>query len=165
MFRNMRRSRQQLPENEVRSILESADTGVLAVNGDDGYPYAVPLNYVYANGRIYFHCAKEGHKIDALRRDPKVSFCVVDADDVIAEKYTTGYRSVIAFGRARIMEDEGQVFSAIEALAKKYVPMGSEAERRAEISGGMPKMAMVEIEIEHVSGKEGLELSKMHRGR
>ena len=164
MFREMRRAAQQLPEAEMYDVLRRANTGVLAVHGDDGYPYAVPLNFLYADGKIYFHCAREGHKLDAIRRDPKVSFCVVDADAVVQEKYTTAYRSVIAFGRAHIMEDAQAIFEAIDRLAAKYVPGDSMENRHAEMRGGMPKMEMVEIEIDHICGKEGLELARM-RGR
>jgi len=161
MFREMRRSAQQLPENACIDVLQRGKTGVLAVQGDGGYPYAVPLNYLYADGKIYFHCAREGHKIDAIRRDPKVSFCVVDADEVIEAKYTTAYRSVIAFGRAKVMEDAQAIFNAIDRLALRYVPDDSTENRHAEMRDGLPKMAMVEIEIDHLSGKEGLELRKL----
>ena len=164
MFREMRRAAQQLPEDALYDVLQRAQTGVLAVQGDGGYPYAVPLNFLYADGKIYFHCAREGHKLDAIRRDPKVSFCVVDADEVIAEKYTTAYRSVIAFGRARIMEDDQAIFDAIDRLAMKYVPDDSAESRHAEMRGGMPKMAMVEMEIKHICGKESMELVRL-RGK
>ena len=80
MFREMRRKRQQLSEEECEVILKRGTSGVLAVSGDDGYPYAVPLSYVYDGGRLFFHCAKSGHKMDAMLRCSKVSFCVIDQD-------------------------------------------------------------------------------------
>ena len=89
MFRKMRRFNQQISLSESIEILEKGKTGVLAVLGDNGYPYAVPLNYVYENGKIYFHCAKAGHKISAMQNCEKVSFCVIDKDDVSAEEITT----------------------------------------------------------------------------
>ena len=86
MFRKMRRFNQQISLSESIEILEKGKTGVLAVLGDNGYPYTIPLNYVYSDNKIYFHCAKTGHKISALQNCDKVSFCVVDKDEVVAEK-------------------------------------------------------------------------------
>ena len=95
MFRKMRRYRQQLGQEETISILKSGKTAVLGVLGDDGYPYTVPINYVYADGKIYFHGAKSGHKIDAIKRCGRVSLCVIEKDDVVKEELTTYFRSVI----------------------------------------------------------------------
>lgn len=89
MFREMRRKRQLLAEAETIQIFERGTSGVLALSGDEGYPYAVPLSYVYADGRIIFHGAKSGHKIDAIRGCEKASFCVIDRDQVVPEEYTT----------------------------------------------------------------------------
>lgn len=83
MFREMRRSRQALPQEEVVAILDRGTHGVLALAGDEGYPYALPISYVYADGKLYFHCARSGHKLDAISRCPKASFCVVDQDQVV----------------------------------------------------------------------------------
>lgn len=159
MFRKMRRDRQLLPEEESAMVLRRGSSGVLAVRGDEGYPYAVPLNYVYQDSKIYFHCAMAGHKIDAIRGDDKVSFCVIDRDEVIPERFTTAYRSVIAFGRARIMETDGEKRAAIELLAAKYSPR-DEAGRSREIEKDWDQLCMVEMTIEHMTGKEGLELLK-----
>ena len=91
MFREMRRSRQSLTDQESIILLEEGSSGVLAVAGDDGYPYAVPLSYVYDSGSraVYFHCALSGHKLDAVHKNPKVSFCVIGQDQVVPEEYTT----------------------------------------------------------------------------
>ena len=96
MFRPMRRHRQQLSQGDCAAILSRGTSGVLAVAGDGGYPYAVPLSYVYQEGTLFFHCAKAGHKLDALRRCSKASFCVIDQDQVVPPEYTTYFRSVIA---------------------------------------------------------------------
>ena len=104
-FREMRRKRQQLSEEESIAILEKATAGTLALLGDDDYPYAVPISYVYNEGKLYFHSALAGHKVDAIRKCDKASFCVIEQDDVQPKKYTTFYRSVIAFGRIHIIED------------------------------------------------------------
>ena len=93
----MRRFKQQLNEDEVTRILQTATSGVLSVIDEDGYPYAVPLSFVYFDGKIYFHSAKTGHKIDAVKNCDKATFCIIDKDDVQPEKYTTFYKSVIAF--------------------------------------------------------------------
>lgn len=157
MFREMRRKKQQLSEAECAQILERGKTGVLAVVGDGGYPYTVPVNYVYTGGKIYFHGAKTGHKIDAIKADGKVSFCVIDRDDVDAEKMTTLYSSVVLFGRARGLEDEGEIYRAAEVLGLKYNSdrAAVEAEIRREWSG----LSCFEITIEHMTGKEGRELT------
>ena len=157
MFREMRRSKQQLSPDEAVAILERNTAGVLAVSGDDGYPYAVPLSYVYADGKIYFHSALAGHKIDALEASDKVSFCVVDADDVVPSEYTTYYRSVIAFGRACILRDEQEKMAALRMLGEKYNPGQPEA-LAAEIAHGFARLHMIELKIEHLTGKQAKEL-------
>ena len=162
MFREMRRKRQQLTETECAEILKKNTFGVLAVSGDDGYPYSVPLSYVYDNGSVYFHCAKSGHKLDAIKACDKVSFCVVDQDLVVPTEYTTYFRSVITFGRASILVDENEIRSAIEKLAVKYYSNDSKDNRDSAIEKEYKAMCMVKIHIEHMSGKEAIELIKAH---
>lgn len=156
MFREMRRKKQVLSKEECELVLERGTSGVLAVLGEGGYPYAVPLSYVYADGKIVFHCAKQGHKLDAIAKNDKVSFCVVDLDDIQPERYTTYFRSVIAFGRARVLEEE-EKRAAIEALAAKYTPDDPEG-RKQEIEREYRALCVVAIEIDHLSGKEAIEL-------
>ncbi len=160
MFRELRRKKQELPPQESIDILERGTSGVLALSGDEGYPYAVPISYVYRDSRLYFHGAKSGHKIDAIKRQEKASFCVIDQDEIIPEKYTTAYRSVIVFGRIRILEDEAEIIKAVEALAIKYHPEGDGAGRQREIDRFRDTLCMMELSIEHICGKEGLELLK-----
>ncbi len=157
MFREMRRCRQLLSEEESIAILNRGTSGVLAVSGDGGYPYAVPLSYLYQDGKILFHCAKSGHKLDAIARSAKVSFCVVDKDHVVPERYTTYFRSVIAFGHARILEDEAEKRDAIERLAAKYSPEQVEG-RKQEIDQAFSHLCLVEISVEHLTGKAAIEL-------
>lgn len=154
----MRRSRQALPPREAADILAAASSGVLALAGDNGYPYAVPLSYVYADGKLYFHCAKAGHKLDAVRRSPKASFCVIQQDEVLPEKFTTAYRSVIAFGQIRVLEEEAEIQTAIQKLSHKYSPNQPEQEHQAEIQRFRDALCMLEMTVEHLSGKEGKEL-------
>ena len=164
MFRPMRRFKQQLDTAECEDILRKATSGTLAVIGDDGYPYAVPLSHVYDDGKIYFHSAKTGHKIDAIRNDPRVSFCVIAQDEVMARERTTAYISVIAFGKARIVEDEEGLRRIAHLVGEKYssaYPELYKQETEEVIAAGT--MACVEIDIEHMTGKCGLEVLKKRR--
>ena len=158
MFREMRRKRQALTQAQCQAILEQGSCGVLALSGDDGYPYAVPLSYLYHQGKLYFHCAKSGHKLDALRREPKASFCVVAQDQVAPLEYTTLYRSVIVFGRLRELEDDGEKRAAIEALALKYAPQDTPAHREEAIRRDWGPLCVLELTPEHVSGKQSKDL-------
>lgn len=163
MFREMRRKRQLLPTEESITILEKMTNGTLALHGDNGYPYAVPVSYVYADGKIYFHSAVKGHKVDAILRNNKVSFCVVEQDDVKPAEFTTYFRSVIAFGKARILADEGEKQLAFRLLADKY--SHGEVGMEAEIAKGFNHLLMVEIMVEHLTGKESIELTKNRNDR
>lgn len=163
MFRALRRSRQALSPQTCGAVLERGTCGVLALSGDGGYPYAVPLSYVYADGKLYFHSARSGHKLDAIRSCPKASFCVVDQDQVAPEEFTTYFRSVIAFGSVRILEDEGERYAAIEKLARKYAPNSGEAERAGAIRREWEPLCMLEMTIDHLSGKEAIELARARR--
>ena len=158
MFREMRRSRQKLGEQECLRILEQGSFGVLAVLGDEGYPYAVPLSYVYRDGKIYFHCAREGHKLDAIRNCSRVSFCVVGQDEVHPEAYTTYFRSAVAFGKAKILEEEEKK-KAILLLAEKYCPEERDGWEEA-IRREWKPLCVVEITVEHLTGKQAIELIK-----
>lgn len=159
MFRGMRRFRQELSREETREILEKGSYGVLACAGDDGYPYAVPLNYVLDGETIYFHCAVEGHKLDALRGCEKVSFCVVSQDLVVPEELTTYYASAIAFGRARIVEDAAEKRAALIRLGLKYAP-DLEDHVREHVEEAFNRTTLVAIGIEHLTGKEGSGLAR-----
>ncbi len=157
MFRNMRRKKQVLSREAVDKILYEGTSGVLAVLGDDGYPYAVPLSYVYDGYRIYFHSAKSGHKMDAIGKGAKVSFCVINRDDIIPAELTTYFSSVVVFGRARIIEDPSEKRRTLELVGKRYSPQ-HQKESLAEIEKLFNQVCMVAIDIEHVSGKEAIEL-------
>ena len=139
-------------------ILERGSSGVLALMGDSGYPYAVPLNYVYDNSKLYFHSSKSGHKIDAVRKYDKASFCVVDRDDIAPEEYTTYFRSVIAFGNIRILDDDNEIRTALEKLAVKYYPNDEPSNRDRIICGSMGRMCIMELTVEHVTGKSAVEI-------
>ena len=159
MFRPMRRKRQLLPEKETTAILVSGTSGVLAVLGDDDYPYAVPLSYALEGGTLYFHAATKGHKLDAIERSDKASFCVIAADDVVPEKFTTYFRSAIAFGRARLVTDDDEKRHGLMLLAEKYSPDYLDA-AGPEIDGDWERVAVLALDIEHATGKASMELVK-----
>lgn len=167
MFPQMRRKRQEMTRENVLALLRERDYGVLALQGDDGYPYALPINYIYLEsgldnnaeeGAFYFHCALEGHKMDAALRDPKASFCVVDQHDVIPEKFATTYRSVIAFGKLRVVSDS-EMRDAVYRLSKKFDPEAHEA-ILAEIEKDGPRCAVVELKVDHLTGKVSRDLMR-----
>ncbi len=158
MFREIRRIKQKLSEEEAIEILKKGKTAVLAVLGDDDYPYTVPINYVYQNGKIYFHGAKQGHKLDAIKKHDKVSLCVIDKDELVKDELTTYFRSVIIFGKATIITDEKQTYHAAEIFGLKYNDDKEKVDK--EIEREWKALTCVEITIEHISGKEAIELVK-----
>ncbi|MGB4587769.1 MAG: pyridoxamine 5'-phosphate oxidase family protein, partial [Clostridiaceae bacterium] len=134
MFREMRRSKQLISKEDTRAVMDRSTSGVLSCVGDGGYPYAVPVNFVYLEEKIYFHSSKSGHKIDALTNDPKVCFTVIDEDTIVSEEFTSYFRSVIAFGKARIVEGE-EWLKSFRALVEKYSGDQPEEKKQMEISG------------------------------
>ena len=160
MFREMRRKRQAVPLCQMRTILAEGSHGVLSLSGDGGYPYGVPLSYMFDGNRIIFHSAREGHKIDAIRRNPKASFCVVGKDQVVASRYTSYFRSVIVFGTIRFLESDEEKLDAINKLAMKYAPSDTEENRMEHIRKDWSPLCMFVLEIEHMTGKEAIELAR-----
>lgn len=158
----MRRIRQQLPEEESIQILKNATSGTLALLGDGGYPYSLPISFVYADGRLFFHSALNGHKIDAIHGCDKASFSVIQKDDVKPEKYTTCFRSVICFGHIRILDNDEDKMKAIRMLGNRYNP-GNDDALEAEIRKSFNAMCVIELDIEHMTGKESVELTKMRK--
>ena len=163
-FAPMRRKRQQLPDDEALSLLGEATSGVLCLLDEQGYPYGVPLSYVYADGKLYFHSATKGHKIDAIRHADKASFTVVCKDEVHPETFTTHFRSVICFGRMRIVSEEKDKLMALRLLGRRYNP-GDEQALDAEIQGSLSHVVVMELSIEHVTGKEAIELVRQRHDR
>ncbi len=159
MFREMRRIKQVMSQKDSIEVLKRCTAGVLAVSGDDDYPYAVPLSYVYDDGKIYFHTAVSGHKMDAIARQEKVSFCVIDEDQIVPEEFTTYFRSVIVFGKARVLSDEEKT-AALVKLCGKYSPDEQPEHVDGEIKKSFNSVAVVEITIDHLSAKEAIEFVK-----
>ena len=158
MYPEMRRKKQALSPAACDAILQAGTSGVLALSGADGQPYAVPLSYVYHEGKVYFHCARAGHKLDLLDQNPKASFCVIGQDQVVPEKYTTYYRSVIVFGTVRRLTAGEEKRAAILALARRYSPDEPAEKVDAEIARYWDALCMLELTPDHITGKECIEL-------
>jgi len=154
MFREMRKIGMQLEKEEAEEMLLNSTHGTLALSGDSHYPYAVPINHVYYKGKIIFHSSVNGHKIDSLKRNNKVSFCVVSQDSIVPEKLTTMYKSVIAFGRAKILEDGDEKRKCIEAVLNKYAPNNLEAGMEY-IENDWSNFVIVVIDIDYMTAKAG----------
>ncbi|MGI6211609.1 MAG: pyridoxamine 5'-phosphate oxidase family protein [Anaerovoracaceae bacterium] len=149
MFRKMRRFKQQLSEEECIEILKKEPRGVLSVHGEDGYPYGLPINFVYDNGKLYFHCAKEGHKIDALRKDNRASFAIYDEGYLIEGKLGLNIKSVILFGHIHFIDDPELSREETRKLGLKYLPPEQvEKELAAPV-----QPLILELEIDHMTGK------------
>ena len=153
MFRKMRRSKQELSKEECVQILKDEPRGVLSVLGDDGYPYGMPMDHWYNedDGKIYFHGAKTGHKIDAINKCDKVSYCVYDEGYREDGEWPLHIRSVVVFGRLSIVEDKEKVNTICENLCKKFTDDKSYVEHELEHSG--PAVLCLELEPEHMTGK------------
>jgi len=151
MFREMRRKDRKLSTDKAKEILTNSEYGVLATIDDDDYPYAVPLHYVYHDNSIYMHCASKGQKLDGIRKNPKVSFCVVGPTEVLPKEFSAQYESVIAFGKAVELQGEEKQAALVlilEKYAKEYMSEG-----KREITKAGNAVAVIKISIEHMSGK------------
>lgn len=157
MFREMRRKKQQLSREEAIQVLESCTAGVLGVMGDDDYPYTVPLSYAFKDDKLFFHSATQGHKIDSIKRNDKVTFSVTDKDEVIQQTFTTHFRSVTLFGRARILTDDAEKRHALECLVEKYSPDYIKEGQKA-IQEEWNRLCVIELKIEHMTGKAAIEI-------
>ena len=157
MERKMRRFKQQLSHEESVAVLCNTTSGVLALCDDDMQPYGVPLSHVYHNGKLYFHSALKGHKVDLIAKNNKVCFTVIAQDEIHPETYTTYFRSVIAFGSVHIIEDEDQKMRALETLGRRCNPHDAVSLTK-EISAGFSRCLMLEMDIEQLTGKQSIEL-------
>lgn len=151
MFRPMRRIKQMLDAGEALDVLKRAKRGVLSVVGDDGWPYGIYLNPHYEDGKIYFHGAKAGHKADALRKDARASFTVIDegAKDEGGWAYT--FRSVVVFGRVEFVDDPAVAIDICRSLARRFNP--SEADIEDEIRRASAHVQVFALVPEHITGK------------
>lgn len=153
MFRAMRRLKQQISEEECINILNTMPRGVLSVLGDNGYPYGVPMDHWYSesDGKLYFHCAKEGHKLDAISKCDKVSYCVMDEGFRKDGDWALNIRSVIVFGRIKIVSDEDKKREICINLCRKF--NDDEEYLQKELTNAFPRVCCLELIPEHMTGK------------
>lgn len=153
MFRPMRRFKQQISDEECKNVLISEPRGVLSVLGDGGYPYGIPMDHWYSetDGKLYFHCAKEGHKLDAIRACDKVSYCVMDKGFRNEGEWALNIRSVVVFGRIKIVDDEEKRKKIGINLCRKFTDDESYAEH--EVKNALPRALCLELTPEHITGK------------
>ena len=153
MFRPMVRFKQQISEEECIRVLKEQKRGVLSMIGDDGYPYGVPINHWYCeeDGKLYFHGGLKGHRIDAVERCDKVSFCVYDEGYKKEGEWALNINSVIVFGRIAKVTDEEKRIRIISDLTRKFTD--DEAYLARELKGSLQRTLLLELAIEHMTGK------------
>ena len=154
MFRDRRSKATMLTNEEGENILKTSPNGTLALYGENGYPYSVPVNFVYSDGKIYFHGAAAGYKLDCMKKDPHVSFSVIGKDDIAKENFTTLFSSVIAFGTIRVIDTMEEKIPVLEAMVGKYSAEFMESGKEL-ISKGCGSVAY-ELTIDHMTGKKGM---------
>ena len=151
-FREIRRGDRALSEEQARESLARAEHGVVATVGADGWPYAVPVNHVLAGDVLYIHCATEGHKLENVAHEERVSFCAVASARVLPAKLSTLYESAVVFGRAAVVTDPTEKLRGLELLAVRFCgALTPEAEKAIAASG--TQTAVVRIRIERIAGK------------
>ena len=154
MFRPIRKKKNELSTEDTKQILREARRGVLAVNGEDGYPYAIPINFIYDKtaGRIYFHSSRTGYKLDAIKVCDKVCFTAYGTEIVREEAWAPYMRSAVVFGRCRLLESTPETMALLKRFAMKYYPEEQLADEEIRQDGAAAQL--FEIEIHHLSGKE-----------
>ena len=154
MFRAIRKKKNGISQDEAKKLLRSSRRGVLAVNGDEGYPYAIPINYLYdeENNKIIFHGAKAGHKVDSIKKNDKICFTVFGNETIMEENWVPYLQSVVVFGRCHLVENRDDIISLVKKFALKYYP--NEDMVNEEIVNSGKGVQMFEIKIEHLSGKK-----------
>ncbi len=154
MFRTIRKKKNEISTEDAKELLRTSRRGILAVNGDDGYPYAIPINYFYdeASEKIFFHGSRAGHKADALKACDKICFTVIGQEMLKAEPWAPYVKSAVVFGRCRLIEDTEYALKMLRQFTMKYYP--DEQTMNEEIARCAKAVQMFEISIEHISGKE-----------
>ncbi|MFW2365967.1 MAG: pyridoxamine 5'-phosphate oxidase family protein [Desulforhopalus sp.] len=151
-MRELRRKDKQMSPEKARELLTGAEYGILSTVGADGQPYGIPLNYVYRDDIIYFHCALEGHKLDNLESNPKVSFCAVGDTEILAAEFSANFTSIVAFGIASEAKGEER-YKGFLWLLEKYSP--EYLEEGKEYIAKLEKVTkLIKIEVQHMSGKK-----------
>lgn len=154
MFREVRKKKNEIATDEIKALLQSCRRGVLAMNGEEGYPYAVPINFLYDadEGKIFFHSGKVGYKVECLKKCDKVCFTVFGNETVKDEVWAPYMQSAVIFGRCSAIEEEESAMERLKKFAMKYYP--NESMVTDEIKAAGKAVRMFQIDIEHMSGKE-----------
>ena len=154
MFREIRRKKREIDLELGKQLLKNERRAVIAVNGDNGYPYAVPINFWYdeAHKKIYFHGAKAGHKYDSIKASDKVCLTVYGNEAIKEEEWAPYMQSVVVFGRCHLIEAQEDALVLVKQMAMKYYPTEELADEEINLYG--KAVQMFEIEIEHMSAKE-----------
>ncbi|MBQ3277248.1 MAG: pyridoxamine 5'-phosphate oxidase family protein [Oscillospiraceae bacterium] len=153
MFRELARKKQALSREECLQILTEEKRGVLSVSGDDGYPYGVPMDHYYCpeDGKIYFHSGNAGHKLDAMRRQEKISYCVLDRGRRKEGDWALTFRSVVVFGRVEFVEDREKIYEICRRLSRKF--LSDEDAIEDEVRRAGPRTVLFALVPEHMTGK------------
>ncbi len=154
MFREMRRFKQQVSEEECKRILSEEKRAAFSVNGEDGYPYTIPINFYYDpdDNKIFFHCASEGHKIDAMKANDKICFTTWNQGFKKEGRWEWNATSVVVFGRAKQVDNRTVLVDKLQKLAEKYYPNAEEVKEEMQ-SSAVGRVAFYEISIDHMTGK------------
>jgi len=154
MFRKIRKIKNEISAEEAKDLLRNNRRAAFSVNGDDGYPYTIPVNFYYDedDNKIYFHSAKKGHKIDSIKADDKICFTTWNDGYLEDGDWAFHVSSCVVFGRAKLIEDRKITEEKVRKFARKYYPSPEEVEE--EIKSGINGVQLVAIEIEHISGKK-----------
>lgn len=152
-MREMRRKDKAVSLEEAKEILNKYDVGTLSTVDEEGQPYGIPVNYVYMEDKIYFHCALEGYKLDNIKANNKVCFSVFGGNEIIPQRFTTTYESVLVFGKAEVA-DEAEKLEALKYIIERLSP-GFEKEGIEYITKSSNATLVVKINIEGISGKKG----------
>ena len=153
MFRELVRKKQQLSDEECVEVLKSELRGVLSINGDDGYPYGLPIDHYYdeEDGHIYFHSGNVGYKLEMMRKDDRASYCVYDKGFLKEGDWALNRRSVIVFGRIRFIDDEEKALDICRKLSRKFI--SDEEYIEYEIEHAKHRLVCFELIPEHMTGK------------
>ncbi len=157
MFREVSRKNKRIPLEESLAILKNSKRGVLSMNGDDGYPYGVPLNHYYndEDGCLYFHGGNAGYRIEAVNNDPKVSYCIIDEGKKRENDWALEFRSVIVFGRAEFINDEETIKDITIRLSHNFTSDDNYIEK--EIKASLYRTTLIRLTPEHITGKKIIE--------
>ncbi|MDX9801101.1 MAG: pyridoxamine 5'-phosphate oxidase family protein [Spirochaetia bacterium] len=151
-FREMRRKEKLMSEKEAYEIVKNTEWMTLSTVAENGYPYGIPLNHVYSDGKIYFHSALEGQKVDAFRKENRVCISIVKSSEIVPDKFSTNFKSVTAFGKISFVENQDEKRAALTSIIKKFSP-GFEESGAAYIEKLFARTGVYCVEIEHITGK------------